>query len=91
MTVLKTLLIILLIYFVSWTVLYSVVMEGDYKFFFTYFIYSFSGGGEIPSLIQMASISLSFFITIFIFLIQFVRKRKNKKGDAHKPEFVNRP
>lgn len=50
-------------YAASWFLIYSVVMEFDYRFFFSYLRLAWIGGLELPSFIQFAALASSVLFT----------------------------
>ena len=55
-------------YTASWFLTYSVVMEFDYRFFFSYLKLAWLGGLELPSFIQFTALASSvLFTAIFLF------------------------
>ena len=43
-------------YALTWILVYSVVMEGDFRFVVEYFTLGWRGGGEYPTFIQATSL-----------------------------------
>jgi len=44
-------------YVVGWPATYVLLMGCDFRYFVTYFDYSWTGGGEIPTFIQLGGIA----------------------------------
>jgi heme A synthase len=70
--IIKRLIFIVLIYFLSWTVSYSVFMGFDFRYYIEYLYLAWTNPGEKPVFIQMIAIVL----TIITTSIYFFAKRK---------------
>ena len=66
------------VYLVAWFVTYSIFMQFDYSYFFSYFVKSWHGGLEIPSFIQLISFAATL-IFICIACIWLVVKRQRDR------------
>ena len=55
------------LYAAAWTLAYVLVMGRDFTYFLDYFLYAWSGGGEIPTAILW--ISLAIFIVTMAALV----------------------
>lgn len=71
--IINRLILIVLIYLVSWTVSYSVFMGFDFHYYFEYLHLAWTNPGEKPAFIQITAIVLS----IIAASITFFAKRKN--------------
>jgi hypothetical protein len=75
MKILRYVALIFGLYIVSWTFVYAVMMNFDFKYFFDYLWASWTGPGEIPALIQVYSIGITI---IFIFGLAVWRLAQKK-------------
>lgn len=69
---------VLTCYALIWIAVYSVVMEGDFRFAREYFVLGWRGGGEYPTFIQAMSIGATLVTTIvgaILFMQYFSGKR----------------
>lgn len=67
----------LLIYIISYICTFVVFTDADWEVFFSYVVWSWSGGGEIPIFINMISIG----VTILLIFLVFILKSFNKKSN----------
>lgn len=67
--------VLLIAYFSSWVIVYSIVMKGDYSFIAKYFLSGWSGGGELPTFIQAGSLLLTLILAGAYFLYWSRSKR----------------
>ena len=67
-------------YLVIWFAAYSVIMNLDYRHLLEYMVLGWSGGGEIPSIIQIVSLvitALGAAVAFAIFLIAHKSRSSN--------------
>jgi len=63
-------------YLVAWAAVYAWIMEFDFDYVAEYFRLSWTGGFEIPGVIQLASVAISLLLTAgFLLLLVFRRQR----------------
>lgn len=62
------------VYLLLWLGLYAKFLEGDFSFVFEYFMLSWSGGGELPALIQSYALTLSCAVVLLHHFGRLVRK-----------------
>jgi hypothetical protein len=46
-------------YAVGWTLVYTLLMDGDFRYFFTYLRLAWTGPGERPAFIQAGAIAVA--------------------------------
>jgi hypothetical protein len=51
-------------YPLSWLVSYIAFMGLDFRYLFLYWRLAWSGGGELPTFIQIAAVCLTFFLSV---------------------------
>lgn len=70
------------IYFVSWTVAYFVIMGGDFRYFFWYLGLAWTGqAGELPGFMQLAALG-SVFVFWLLSLVANIRRRTRAEVTA---------
>lgn len=69
MKIIKHTFIIAVMYIVTWSVVYSIILEFDFSLYFLYLWYSWTSPGEVPSYIQIIALTVTFvaYITYLIF------------------------
>jgi len=75
MTLLKGLLLLVALYFGAWTLIYALVMEADFRYYFEYLRLAWSDPGELPALIQIYSV----FATLICFVVVIVAVRRKRR------------
>jgi hypothetical protein len=70
----KRMAFVILIYFVSWTASYSVIMGFDFRYYFEYLHLAWTHPGENPAFIHIIAIAL----TMLTVVIAFSFKRKKQ-------------
>jgi len=63
---------IVITYLIYWSVVYSLFMEFDYRYYFEYLYLAWVGPGPIPAYIQIISV----FLTVITLLISWYMKKK---------------
>lgn len=58
----RLLILVIFIYLVAWTLIYTIVMGSDFSYYFTYLYLGWAGGGEIPTLITMYAVIATLFV-----------------------------
>lgn len=66
-------------YLACWTVVYGIIMAGDFRYFFRYLFMAWSRPGEIPALIQLYAIgaTLASCLVAGVVLLA-IRRRKSR-------------
>lgn len=65
-------------YVLVWFVVYSVLMEFDYRYMPEYFRLGWRGGGELPAIIQLASIAISLIAAVIVGVVYRLRAGRSK-------------
>lgn len=76
--VINRLVFIVLVYFVSWSIAYSLIMGFDFRYYFEYLHLAWTQPGENPVFIQIIAIVL----TIIIVSISFFMMKKTIDSGA---------
>lgn len=63
------------IYMVIWTMIYIVFMGLDFTHYLEYFRLAFSGPGEIPALIRIYSLIITFVVVLCLFIFGELKKK----------------
>jgi hypothetical protein len=64
----------LVTYFVSWTVVYGVIMQGDFRYYRRYLQLAWTSPGEIPTMIQLVALVCTA-VVVIIAWFYFGKKR----------------
>lgn len=67
------LLLIPITYFLSWTIIYAIILEGDFGYYFQYLTLNWLHQGVIPFWINMFAIMTTLFVALFYGL--FLKRR----------------
>jgi hypothetical protein len=63
-------------YLVAWIAVYAWIMEFDFGYVAEYLRLSWTGGFEIPGVIQLASVTISLLLTAGFVLLLVVRRQR---------------
>lgn len=68
-------------YLLVWILIYSIVMELDYSHLKNYFVLAWSGGGELPATIQLATFLVMGILLLLLLGLWWRRIRmKSRQG-----------
>jgi len=70
--IMNRLVFVVLVYFVSWSVSYSLIMGFDFRYYFEYLRLAWTHPGENPAFIQIIAVVL----TVIVISIAFSIKKK---------------
>lgn len=83
-TIAKAGMIAVAAYAVSWTATYTVLMEGDFKYFIEYLGLAWTGPGEMPAMLQFLSLAATGVTVALFLLIRVVMLRKRQQTERGK-------
>lgn len=67
-----------LTYFLSWFVVYAIVMNFDFGFVFEYLTLGWTGGGELPTFIQFGALLVTAIVALAAGLLAYFRARRRQ-------------
>jgi hypothetical protein len=70
----------LVTYCLVWTMVYSIIMEGDFRYFSRYLQLSWTSPGEIPAMIQLVTLICTVTVS-FITWFCLRKKQKNEQSN----------
>jgi heme A synthase len=71
--IMNRLIFAVLVYFVSWSVSYSLIMGFDFRYYFEYLYLAWTNPGENPVFIQIIAVVLTIIVISIAF---FIRKKQ---------------
>lgn len=75
----KILTCLVIVYFAAWSILFLTITEGEFALVGKYFVYGWTGGGEIPTVIQGLSSISAVGVTLLYGAWLWLRRRAERR------------
>jgi membrane protein implicated in regulation of membrane protease activity len=65
-------------YLIAWTLVYALIMGGNFQYFGVYFRLAWTSPGEIPTLIQVAALGCAIVAVLVVWRYRAKRRNSNR-------------